>query len=142
MMTFSQAMLAEDLRQLGVREGDCVMLHSSLSRLGQVDGGAEAVVEAVLEATGETGTLLTPAFTEQAWAEHLAMPDCRDDCPQDFCPSQWPSFDGAIPNAALQRPGRVRGCHPSHSWVANGARQRSRGRPETFAYALRQGESL
>lgn len=114
--------LIDDLRSLGVRSGDCVMLHSSLSNLGSVEGGAETVVEAFLEAMGPEGTLVTPAFTPGAWVEHLAMPDCRTCCPQDFCPSSWPSHEGAIPNAALRRPGRLRSCHPTHSWVANGAR--------------------
>ena len=114
--------LVEDLRRLGVRDGDCMMLHSSLSRLGWVDGGAETVVEAFLAAVGAAGTLLTPAFTEGAWSEHLAMPDCRDCCPRELCSSRWPSHEGAIPNAALARRGRLRSCHPTHSWVANGAR--------------------
>ena len=114
--------LAADLGNLGVRRGDCVMLHSSLSSLGHVEGGASTVVEALMDAIGPEGTLLTPAFTEGAWKEHLAMPDCQD-CPgREFCPSQWPSHQGAIPNAALMRPGRLRSCHPTHSWVANGAR--------------------
>ena len=97
------------------------MLHSSLSSLGWVEGGASTVVEAFLDAMGNRGTLLTPAFTGGAWTKHLACPDCQSVCPQTFCPSQWPSHEGAIPNAALQRTGRLRGCHPTHSWVANGA---------------------
>ena len=122
MKKITRQMLVEDLKRLGVRDGDCVMLHSSLSSLGHVEGGAEAVVEAFLDAMGPQGTLLTPAFTEGAWTEHLAMPDCRECCPRDFCPSTWPSHEGAIPNAALRREGRLRGCHPTHSWVASGAR--------------------
>ena len=99
------------------------MLHSSLSSLGWVEGGAATVVEAFLDAMGPEGTLLTPAFTGGAWTEHMALPDCRDVCPQPFCPSQWASREGAIPNAALERPGRLRGCHPTHSWIANGSRR-------------------
>jgi aminoglycoside 3-N-acetyltransferase len=97
------------------------MLHSSLSRLGWVAGGASTVVEAFLDAVDGKGTLITPAFTQGAWTEHLAMFDCRDCCPREFCPSVWPSHEGAIPNAALSRPGRLRSCHPTHSWIANGA---------------------
>jgi aminoglycoside 3-N-acetyltransferase len=122
MTRITSTMLIEDLRQLGVRPGDCVMLHSSLSSLGQVEGGAATVVEAFLETMGPEGTLVTPAFTPGAWFEHLAMPDCRTCCPRDFCPSQWPSHEGAIPNAALNRPDHLRSCHPTHSWVANGVR--------------------
>jgi len=114
--------IAADLRRLGVRQGDCIMLHSSLSSLGRVEGGADAVVEAFLDALGPEGTLLTPAFTEGAWTGHLALEDCREGCPREFCTSQLPSHEGAIPNAALRRPGRLRSCHPTHSWVAIGAR--------------------
>jgi len=122
MSTITRPALVADLRRLGVRQGDCVMLHSSLSRLGWVEGGAATVVEALLEAMGPEGTLITPAFTEGAWKEHLAVPDCRDCVGREFCPSPWPSHEGAIANAALHRPGRLRSCHPTHSWVAHGAR--------------------
>lgn len=50
------------LRQLGLGEGDTVLLHSSLSSLGEVEGGAEAVVEAFLSVLGATGTLVVPTF--------------------------------------------------------------------------------
>lgn len=122
MKTIHRGKITDDLRRLGVRNGDCVMLHSSLSSLGPVDGGADAVVEAFLDALGPEGTLLTPAFTAGAWTGHLALEDCGEGCPREFCTSQLPSHEGAIPNAALRRPGRLRSCHPTHSWVANGAR--------------------
>ena len=121
MSKVTRRMLADDLGNLGVRRGDRVMLHSSLSSLGCVEGGAPTVVEALIDVMGPEGTLLTPAFTEGAWNEHLAMPDCQDCSGPEFCPSQWPSHQGAIPNAALKRPGHLRSCHPTHSWVANGA---------------------
>ncbi|MEA1950019.1 MAG: AAC(3) family N-acetyltransferase [Planctomycetota bacterium] len=122
MRTFTRDDLAKDLQKLGLRSGDCVMLHSSLSSLGMVEGGAATVVEAFLDAMEPGGTLLTPAFTQGAWTEHLAMPECRACCPRDLCPATWPSHEGAIANAALNRPGRLRSCHPTHSWVGNGPR--------------------
>jgi aminoglycoside 3-N-acetyltransferase len=54
--------IAEGLRQLGLKQGDLVLLHSSLASLGKVDGGAEGVVEAFLSVLGDTGTLLAPVF--------------------------------------------------------------------------------
>ena len=43
-----------------------LMVHSSLSALGAVRGGAEAVVDALLEAVGRSGTLLMPSFNHRA----------------------------------------------------------------------------
>lgn len=50
------------LRELGLRDGDIVLLHSALSSLGHVDGGAEALVDAFLNVLGAEGTLVVPIF--------------------------------------------------------------------------------
>ncbi len=54
--------IAEKLRELGLDNGDVVLLHSSLISLGKVDGGPAAVVDAFLDVVGKEGTLLVPAF--------------------------------------------------------------------------------
>ena len=50
------------LQALGLKRGDCVLLHSALASLGRVEGGADAVVDAFLAVLGETGTLVVPTF--------------------------------------------------------------------------------
>lgn len=50
------------LRGLGIKNGDIILLHSSLHSLGHVEGGADAVIDAFLEAVGTDGTLLVPVF--------------------------------------------------------------------------------
>ncbi len=54
--------IANSLRQLGLKEGDIVLLHSSYLSLGPVEGGPDAVIAAFLDAIGGSGTLLAPAF--------------------------------------------------------------------------------
>jgi len=54
--------LVEALRQGGIGEGDLLMVHSSLSSLGRVEGGAETVIEALLDVVGESGTILMPCY--------------------------------------------------------------------------------
>lgn len=44
-----------DLRKLGVKENNNLLVHSSLRSLGEVPGGAELVVCALLEALGPHG---------------------------------------------------------------------------------------
>ena len=52
--------LADQFRELGVNHGDTLLLHSSLRSLGWVNGGAEAVILALLDVLGNTGMLMVP----------------------------------------------------------------------------------
>ena len=45
-----------DLQLGGIQRGDVVMMHSALSSIGYVEGGADTVIDAVLEAIGPEGT--------------------------------------------------------------------------------------
>ena len=56
----------------GIKEGDIVLMHSALSSIGQVEGGADTVIDAVLEAVGESGTFAvsTMAFNHPFDAEN------------------------------------------------------------------------
>ena len=118
----SCAQLVDDLQNLGIHPGDAVMMHSSLSALGPVDGGAQTVVDALLEVVGPEGTLLVPAFRDSVWGapENFTNSDCCCGAKNRLCPSQQPGFQGIIPETIRQRPGSLRSCHPTHSWVALG----------------------
>lgn len=48
------------LSAVGMRVGQTVMVHCSLSALGYVCGGAQPVIEALLQTVGETGTVMMP----------------------------------------------------------------------------------
>jgi aminoglycoside 3-N-acetyltransferase len=100
--------LIADLRRLGVREGMDVMVHSSLSSIGHVSGGADTVVDALLGVVGRSGTLLMPSFNHG-----LA---------QVYNPMTTPTTNGAIPNAMWRRPLAERSMHPTHAVAAIGAR--------------------
>lgn len=93
------------LRGLGLDRGDRVFVHSSLSSLGHVDGGADAVVDALLEAVGSTGLVAVPTFT-------------RYDEPYD--PATSPSTTGAVTEALRRRDEAVRSPHPTKSVSAIG----------------------
>ena len=44
------------VRNVGLKEGSTVMVHTSLSRIGYVCGGAQTVIEALIEVVGHEGT--------------------------------------------------------------------------------------
>ncbi len=98
--------LVRDLERLGVRRGMDVMVHSAMSPIGHVAGGAETVVEALLEAVGKRGTLMFPSFNHGE--------------AEVYNPLATPTKNGAIPDAAWRRPDAVRSVHPSHPAAAIG----------------------
>jgi len=54
--------IAAELRALGLKKGDIVLLHSSFLSLGEVRNGPGEVIGAFLDVIGAEGTILAPAF--------------------------------------------------------------------------------
>ena len=49
------------LRRFGLTTGDVLEVHSSLRSMGQVEGGAETVIQALMEVVGSQGAIVMPA---------------------------------------------------------------------------------
>jgi hypothetical protein len=47
----NREVMATELRSLGVRPGDVLMVHASLKSIGSVDGGARTIVDALFDAS-------------------------------------------------------------------------------------------
>jgi len=58
----SKVRLIKDLRALGIAAGDTLMVHSSLSSIGYVEGGPNTVIDALLEVLTSSGTLMPRAW--------------------------------------------------------------------------------
>ncbi len=105
-----QEQIAEALQTLGVGAGHIVFVHSSLSSIGYVEGGADAVVDAFLDVLGSTGTLVVPAFTFSHGGKLNPV----------FDPIRDASEMGHITEVARTRPGARRSRHLLHSVAALG----------------------
>lgn len=105
--------IVPNLKALGIGEGDSVLVHSSLSSFGYVVGGADTVIDALLDATGPEGTVLVPTLTGR-----------REDGPNNppvFDVRNTPCWTGRIPTQFMKRPGARRSLHPTHSVCGIGA---------------------
>ena len=109
--TVSRADICSGVGSTGIDSGAVVLVHSSLSAFGTVDGGADAVIDGLLDALGPSGTLVMPTFTwgEFHAADHVVL-DVR----------HTPCETGRIPETFRTRPGVVRSVHVCHSVSAIG----------------------
>jgi aminoglycoside 3-N-acetyltransferase len=117
--------IKQGLSRAGLRAGDTVLVHSSLSRFGYVEGGADAVIDALLETVGPDGTLLMSAITTSSefvvrCIEAAEAGAVLNTPPLDIASAT--TWAGAIPETFRRRPGVVRSLHPTHSVTAIGAR--------------------
>ena len=97
--------IKRSLQLMGIVPGDTLLLHSALTAIGKVDGGADTVIDAFLEAIGEEGTLVMSTLT--GWF-----------APFDAATS--PSAVGYLSEVFRKRPGVLRSLHPVHSVCAYG----------------------
>ncbi len=120
-------MLAADLKSIGLRPGQVVLVHGSLSALGTVPGGEQTAVLAIRAVVGSDGTIVVPA---QSW--HLCDPRYLGIEPADSWDqvrAALPAYDpawtptramGLIAEAIRTKPGAVRSGHPHRSFAAWG----------------------
>jgi aminoglycoside 3-N-acetyltransferase len=100
------------LHTLGVRPGDVLWAHSSLSAFGYVEGGADTVIDALLECVGPQGSVALPTFT---WGVNHAKDTVLFDVMNDPCET------GRIPETFRKRAGVRRSLHVCHSVAAWGS---------------------
>ena len=55
--------LTEDLKNLGIKRNDNVLIHSSMKSIGKVEGRADTVLDVFCEYLAEHGNIVLPAHT-------------------------------------------------------------------------------
>jgi len=102
-------------RDLGLKNGDIVLVHSSLKSFGYVEGGADTVIDALLESVGDEGTIMVPTLR--------GKPTDSKENPPVFDVRHTPCWTGRIPETFRLRKEAIRSLHPTHSVAAIGAKK-------------------
>jgi aminoglycoside 3-N-acetyltransferase len=123
--------LVGELKRIGVEAGQVLMLHGSLSSLGNVIGGADSVVLALQQVLGEDGTLIAlaswdnaPPDDDSGWSEEFREAYLRDPPAFDPVVSACARYVGRLPERLRTWPGAIRSAHPEASFVALGGSAR------------------
>lgn len=101
--------LQQQLKDMGLKPTDAIMIHSSMKAIGEVENRADGVIDALMDYFSE-GLLMLPTHT---WAYMDAENTVFDAVNQESCV-------GILTNIFRQRPDVVRSLHPTHSIAAYG----------------------
>jgi aminoglycoside N3'-acetyltransferase/uncharacterized protein (UPF0276 family) len=131
-ISLTRGEIEDGLRRLGLRRGDAVEVHSSLSSFGWVEGAAATVVDALMHVVGEEGTIVMSAYplslplplTEEERARGILakVRILREDAGGGVYPPQRTGM-GAIADEFRRRPGTVlgTGIHRVCAWGRHAA---------------------
>ena len=102
--------LVDGFRELGVKQGDTLLVHSSYKSFGEVDGGPATVIRALEAAVGteDEGTLIMPTFNF----------DFNKGAPWDV--RTTPSKMGVLTELVRKDPRAKRVFHPFYSFAILG----------------------
>lgn len=109
--------LIQDLRDLGVREGDILNVKMSYKSIGKIEGGINTTIEALLEAVGSEGTIVSDSFVLSHFPIEMLLRPKK--CLVD---QETKSYAGALANVLVKYPGAMRSPHPIQKFVALGKR--------------------
>lgn len=119
----------EALKRVGVMQGQTIMVHTSLSKLGFVCGGAQTIIEALLECVGNQGTIMMPT---QSWKNLDPESGVYWEEPKEWWQTireHIPAYNkyitptntmGAVAEMFRLWPGALRSDHPARSVAALG----------------------
>lgn len=104
--------LFEDLVRLGLAPGDRVVVHASLSRVGWIEDGPQALIAALQRAVGTVGLLVMPTFNHGAPFSKSGE--------GFYDPQSTPSSSGRLSDTFWRLPGVSRSLSPTHPIAAWG----------------------
>ncbi len=143
--------LRDDFEALGIEKGMVLLVHSSLSALGWVCGGAVAVIIALQEVLGETGTLVMPThstdLSEPSQWKNPPVPESWWQTIRETMPAYDPHLTptrsmGKIAETFRKQKDVLRSGHPQSSFCACGPQASYIINNHSLAYGMGESSPL
>lgn len=106
---YTKQALIQQLIDMGLEGTETILIHSSMKAIGEVEGGADTVLDSWIDFFKD-GLLLLPTHTWKNVNEAQPV----------FHPQATPSCVGLLTNKFLERDGVIRSLHPTHSMAGIG----------------------
>lgn len=100
-------MLKDQLKEMGIKPGDALLVHTAMSRMGALKDGPKTLVDALMQSVGEKGHILMPTSPNPAMQLNYIQNNPRFDVLNS------PSKMGAVTEYFRQLPGVVRSWSPT-----------------------------
>ncbi len=110
----SKENLIEDLKKCSIVNGDVVLVHSSLSKIGYLENGSTDFIEALRHCVGETGTICMPSSPNAELQLNFIKKNLVFDV------KETPSKLGAITESFRRMPNVIRSLNATEPVCAQG----------------------
>ena len=109
-MRYTKEDLINNLIAAGFAPNDTVLIHSSMKSIGDVENGANGVLDALIEYFSKDGLLVFPTLSYNIYANEDML----------FSYNDTPSVVGLLSEMFRTKAGVIRSMHPTHSVAALG----------------------
>jgi aminoglycoside 3-N-acetyltransferase len=143
--------LKKDLQALGVEPGMVLIVHSSMSSIGWISGGAVALILALEEVLGSEGTLVMPThsgdYSDPAEWSNPPVPENWKEIIRQTMPAFDPGLTptravGKLPETFRSQSGVIRSYHPQMSFGAWGKMAAEITRDHSLDYGVGENSPL
>ena len=129
MRVITKEIIVNELKKIGLEKNDVVMVHTSLKSMGYVCGGAQTIIEALIDVVGPEGTIMMPTQSWKNLDPEAGVHWDADESDWQLIRDNWPAYDkditptntmGAVAEMFRTWPGSIRSDHPARTVSARG----------------------
>jgi aminoglycoside 3-N-acetyltransferase len=129
---FSVNDIVKDLKYIGLKRGDLVNIKASMRSIGEMEDGANTLIQALIEVVGDDGLIVTDSFIS-------VYDKGSDEYNNNVSKADSSSYAGVLANVMIKRNDSFRSHHPIQKFCMIGKRAEKMAlehTKESYAYNI------